>query len=143
MHEANVESLRATLEVGDADRTRVDLLCVGKDALVEQQGVVHLLALKVAVTHDFGAAKHLGVELIGAVHVLNRDAEMLNTLQSSAEWGAVALCRRQVALAANIAFMSPMVPVLTAATSTVYQMLRTLGLKDKVPNTGYLLSGVF
>jgi maleate isomerase len=34
-------------------------------------------------------------------------------------------------------------PVFSAATSTVYQMLKTLGLKAKVPNAGYLLSGAF
>lgn len=34
-------------------------------------------------------------------------------------------------------------PVLSAATSTVYQILKTLGLRAKVPNAGYLLSGVF
>ncbi|TKC79201.1 Asp/Glu racemase [Trinickia terrae] len=32
-------------------------------------------------------------------------------------------------------------PVLSAATSTVYRMLKTLGLKAQVPNAGYLLSG--
>ena len=34
-------------------------------------------------------------------------------------------------------------PVFSAATSTVYQMLKTLGLKAKVPSAGYLLSGAF
>jgi len=34
-------------------------------------------------------------------------------------------------------------PVLSAATSTVYQILKTLGLQAKVPNAGYLLSGRF
>ncbi|MBP0588570.1 Asp/Glu racemase [Paraburkholderia sp. LEh10] len=32
-------------------------------------------------------------------------------------------------------------PVLSAATSTVYRILKTLGLKAQVPNAGYLLSG--
>ena len=34
-------------------------------------------------------------------------------------------------------------PVLSAATSTVYHILKTLGLRAKVPNAGYLLSGRF
>jgi maleate isomerase len=34
-------------------------------------------------------------------------------------------------------------PVLSASVSTVYQILKTLGLKAKVPNAGYLLSGAF
>jgi maleate isomerase len=34
-------------------------------------------------------------------------------------------------------------PVLSAATSTVYRILKTLGLKAQVPNAGYLLSGRF
>ena len=34
-------------------------------------------------------------------------------------------------------------PVLSAAASTVYRILKTLGLKAQVPNAGYLLSGRF
>jgi len=34
-------------------------------------------------------------------------------------------------------------PVLSAAVSTVYRILKTLGLEAKVPNAGYLLSGRF
>jgi maleate isomerase len=34
-------------------------------------------------------------------------------------------------------------PVLSASVSTVYQILKTLGLKAQVPNAGYLLSGAF
>ena len=34
-------------------------------------------------------------------------------------------------------------PVLSAATSTVYRILKTLGLDAKVPSAGYLLSGRF
>lgn len=34
-------------------------------------------------------------------------------------------------------------PVLSASVATVYQMLKTLGLKAQVPNAGHLLSGVF
>jgi len=34
-------------------------------------------------------------------------------------------------------------PVLSAATSTVYQILKKLGLSAQVPNAGYLLSGRF
>jgi maleate isomerase len=34
-------------------------------------------------------------------------------------------------------------PVLSASIATVYQMLKTLGLKAQVPNAGHLLSGAF
>jgi maleate isomerase len=34
-------------------------------------------------------------------------------------------------------------PVLSASVATVYQILKTLGLKAQVPNAGYLLSGAF
>ncbi|EUC13968.1 Maleate cis-trans isomerase [Burkholderia sp. YR290] len=34
-------------------------------------------------------------------------------------------------------------PVLSAATSTVYRILKTLGLNTQVPNAGYLLSGKY
>jgi maleate isomerase len=34
-------------------------------------------------------------------------------------------------------------PVLSAATSTVYRILKTLGLQAQVPNAGYLLSGKY
>ena len=34
-------------------------------------------------------------------------------------------------------------PVLSASVATVYQMLKTLGLKAQVPNAGHLLSGAF
>jgi maleate isomerase len=34
-------------------------------------------------------------------------------------------------------------PVLSAATSTVYRILKTLGLEARVPNAGALLSGKY
>ena len=55
------------------------------DLLIGQQRVVDALALEIAVAHHLGAAEHFGVELVGAVHVLHRQAEMLDPLQPAAD----------------------------------------------------------
>ena len=85
LDEAHVEALRTTAEIRHTQRARVDLARAGFDFLVGQQRVVDPLTLEVAIAEHFGAAEDLGIELIGAVHVLNRDAEMLHTLQPRAQ----------------------------------------------------------
>jgi hypothetical protein len=54
---------------------------------------VDALALKIAVAHHLGAAKHVRVELKGALHILYRQPEMLDALQSRAECCSAARLR--------------------------------------------------
>ena len=93
LHEADIQTLIAAPEVGDAEVARIDLPLMGQDLLVQQDGVVDLFAVKVAITHHLVAAEHFGVKLEGAIHVLDGDAEVLHALQTSTERPVVPLRR--------------------------------------------------
>ena len=94
LDEAHVEPLRAAPQVGNTDRPRIDPACVRLDLLVGQQRVLHPVALEIAVAEHLGAAEHLGIELIGALHVLDGEPEMLDALEPRAERRLIALGRR-------------------------------------------------
>ena len=64
------------------------------DFLIGQQRVVDTLALEIAVAHHFRAAQYLRVEFERAIHVLDREAEMLHALKPCAQRPFVAICRR-------------------------------------------------
>lgn len=55
------------------------------DLLGGQKRVVDGLALKIAIAHDLRATRHLGVEGERALHVLDRQAEMLHAPQTRPE----------------------------------------------------------
>src|SRR5262249_53202833 len=63
------------------------------DLLVGHYGVVDLLAVKIAIAHHLVAAEDLGVEREGAIHVLDRNTEVLHSLEAGAERSVVAVCR--------------------------------------------------
>src|SRR5262249_58652579 len=48
---------------------------------------------EIAITHYLVAAEYLGVELEGAIHVVDRNTEMLHSLEAGAEGCAVAVSR--------------------------------------------------
>jgi hypothetical protein len=55
-----------------------------------------LLAVKISIPHNLRATYYLGVELKGAVHILDRDPEVLYSLQADAERFIVSFRRRHV-----------------------------------------------
>src|SRR5262245_46102001 len=93
LHEANVEPLVAPLQIRHADRSRIDLPLPSDDLLIGHQRVMDLLPMKIAITHYLVAAEYLGVELEGAIHVVDRNTEMLHSLKAGAEGCAVAVSR--------------------------------------------------
>src|SRR5262249_15333395 len=78
---------------GNADGARVDLALMRDDLLMGEDRVVDRLAVEVSVAHDLVAAQNLGIELERPVHVLHRDAEMLDTLEPPCERPVVAAAR--------------------------------------------------
>jgi hypothetical protein len=97
LDEAHVQAQPAAPQVRDAHGPWIDPAHARLDLLIGQQRVVNALTVKIAVAHHLGAAEHLGVEFVGAVHVLHRQPEMLHALQPRAERPAVSrrrACRR-------------------------------------------------
>ena len=90
LHEAHVEALIATLEIRHANGSRIDSALPRNDLLIGHQRVVDPLAVKIAVAHHLVAAEHFGVELEGAIHVLDRHAKVLHSLEPRAERRVVA-----------------------------------------------------
>lgn len=90
LDEAHVEPLRAASQIGHADGARVDRQLVGADLLVREQRVLDGIALEVTVPKHLRPTKHLGVEFESPLHILHRQPKVLDTLQPSTKWPAVA-----------------------------------------------------
>src|SRR5262249_62161835 len=93
LHEPNSEPLLTSPQVRHADRARIDPSLPSSDLLIGHHRVMDLLAVKIAIAHHLVAAEHLGVEFEGAIHVLDRKAEVLHSLESGAERRVVAVSR--------------------------------------------------
>ena len=94
LDEAHIEPLCSASQVGNAHRARIDPAHPRLDLLVRQQRIVNALTMEVAVAHHFGAAKDFRIEFERAIHVLNREPEMLHALKPCTKRPIVGFCRR-------------------------------------------------
>src|SRR4029077_14691832 len=93
LYEANVQSLLSAPQIRNSNGSWVDLLFDRFDLGVQLQGVVNLLAMEIAVPHDFRSAQNRRVKLERAIHVLHGHAKMLEAANSLTEWSAVIAAR--------------------------------------------------
>src|SRR5690349_16967135 len=82
LDEANVQPLRSAPEVGHADGAGINSFLTRENLLIQQERVVDLLTLEIAIAHHLDAAKHLSVELECAIHILNGQAKVLDALEA-------------------------------------------------------------
>ncbi len=102
---------------------------------IENEGieVIDAVSLEIPDNLEVGRQNPLApAEHIKRVNTANADAVVLSACVQMPSFQSVQQVENSLGL-----------PVTTAAISTVYQMLNSLGLERKVPNAGALLSGRF
>ena len=132
-------ALVETLRLMDARRvalvapylpTLTDRVC----AYLAAEGVEVVDPVSLAVADNAAVGRLPQAELLARCDTLPRtvDAVVLSACVQMPSLGVIAAAERRLGL-----------PVISAATATLFQLLRRLGLDTRVPNAGCLLSGAF
>ena len=125
LDESNIQTLRPAPQIRDAHGARIDPAYARLDVLVGQQRVVNAVALEVAIAHDFRPAQYFGVEGERAVHVLNRETEVLHA-RSRAPSGASFGFSRACADAGNAPEIEPPATAIAAAPAALMTWRRSI-----------------
>ena len=102
---------------------------------IEHEGVEVLDAISLEIDDNLEVGRRNPMDLVdiaARLNVANADAVVLSACVQMPSLAAVPVVERQCG-----------VPVLTAAVSTAYCMLKSLGLAAEVPNAGALLGGKY
>src|SRR5215468_752781 len=89
LHEAHVETLLSTPEVRHPNGLRIDPALPGNDLLIGHQRILNPVSMEIAVAIYLVSPEHLGVELERAIHVMDRNTEVLHSLEARAEGSVV------------------------------------------------------